>query len=227
MILFFTIGANRGIANPEIISSFGPRTCWLHYKIPKWNFTIWAQVTYQQGKSQNRICPLRGHIFAFTLYLSMIDITDSYTYLLLIYLEDDVFETLCNFFLWHVSSFYSSHSKHAMPFQQQHSFYWLGNFMSICHQHWLALCHHQLTYERAHLFLLKLNDCQRLSVPRRQHSTLWRPQSLHQWFFPVSSCYTRSKAVWPSSEWKICSWTCTVASMKAIVSTAFSSRTWM
>ena len=29
----------------------------------------------------------------------MIDITESYTYLLLVYLGDDAFETLCNFFL--------------------------------------------------------------------------------------------------------------------------------
>ena len=29
---------------------FGPGTFWLHYEIPIWNFTIWAQVTYQQGK---------------------------------------------------------------------------------------------------------------------------------------------------------------------------------
>ena len=91
-------------------------------------------------------------------FLSMIDITDSYTYPLLVYLGDDAFETLWNFFLWHVSSFYSSHSKHAMPFQQQHSFYRWGKFMSTCSRHRPALCHRQLTHERAHLFLLKSND---------------------------------------------------------------------
>ena len=88
----------------------------------------------------------------------MIDITGSYTYLLLVYLGDDAFETLWNFFLWHVSSFYSSHSKHAMPFQHQHSFYWEGNFMSTCSRHRLDLCHCQLTHEREHLFLLKSNN---------------------------------------------------------------------
>ena len=54
--------------------------------------------------------------------------------------------------------FYSSHSKHAMPFQQQHSFYRWGKFMSTCSRHRPALCHSQLTHERAHLFLLKSND---------------------------------------------------------------------
>ena len=135
------IGANRGIANLEIILSFGPGTFWWRDEIPKWNFTIWAQVTYQQGKSPNWKCPLRGHILTFKLFLSMIDITDSYTYLLLVYLGDGAFETLYNFFLWHVSRFYSSYSKNAMPFPQQHSFYQCWNFMSVCHQHCPALWH--------------------------------------------------------------------------------------
>ena len=63
------------------------------------------------------------------------------------------------FFLWHVCSFYSSHSKNSTPFQQQHSIYQLGNFMSICRQHLVALYHSQLTLERGHLFLMKSNDC--------------------------------------------------------------------
>ena len=56
---------------------------------------------YQQGKSEirnskirkseilNQKCSLRGHILAFALFLSIIDIADSYTYLLLVYLGDD------------------------------------------------------------------------------------------------------------------------------------------
>ena len=115
-------------------------------------------MTHQQKKLQNRKCRLRRKIFAFALFLSMIDITDSYTYLLLVYLGDDAFETLWIFFLWQLSSFYSSHSKHAMPFQQQHSFYRWGKFMSTCSRHRPALSHRQLTHERAHLFLLKSND---------------------------------------------------------------------
>ena len=54
------LGANRGIANLDIISSFGPGTFWRRDEIPKCIFTIWAQVTYQQGKLQNRKCLLRG-----------------------------------------------------------------------------------------------------------------------------------------------------------------------
>ena len=46
----------------------------------------------------------------------------SYTYLLLVYLGDDAFETLWIFFLWHVSSFYSNYRKHAMPFNNNIAF---------------------------------------------------------------------------------------------------------
>ena len=45
-----------------------------------------------------------------------------------------------------------------MPFQQQHSFYRWGKFMSTCSRHRPALSHRQLTHERVHLFLLKSND---------------------------------------------------------------------
>ena len=36
----------------------------------------------------------------------------------MVYLEVDAFEILCHFSLLDVSSIYSSHHKHAMPFQQ-------------------------------------------------------------------------------------------------------------
>ena len=125
------IGANRGIANPEIISSFGPGTFWRRDEIPFCNFTIWAQVTYQQGKSQNSKCRLRGQIFAFALFLSMIGITDSYTYLLLVYLGDDAFETLWNFFLWHVSSFTQAIANMQCPFNNNIAFIDGGNLWAL------------------------------------------------------------------------------------------------
>ena len=51
---------------------------------------------------------------------------------------DDAFENLHNFSLWHISSFYSSHCKHAMSLQQQHSLYGWGNFMRT---DWFVVCH--------------------------------------------------------------------------------------
>ena len=146
--------------------------------------------------------------------------------------------------------FYSSHSKHAMPFQQQHSFYRWGKFMSTCSRHRPALCHRQLTHERAHLFLLKSNDscfcnvsacawgfipASGLNFPRSRcmiapcklfelHLTLAKPavvilsslqtalrtlKTSKSALMVFSSFFMlRSKAVQPSSEWKICEGDC-------------------
>ena len=54
-----TVGANKDIANQEIILSFGPRTFWRRDEIPKWNFTILAQETYQQWEDIS----LHSHCF--------------------------------------------------------------------------------------------------------------------------------------------------------------------
>ena len=55
--------------------------------------------------------------------------------------------------IFHVSNLYSTFThKYAMPFQQKHSFYQKGDFMSNSGRHRLALYHSQHSNERVHLF---------------------------------------------------------------------------
>ena len=147
-------------------------------------------------------------------------------------------ETLCNFFLWHVSSFYSlsSIAKMQCPFNNNIAFIdWVILWASAVDIDWLYVtanllmkvrtCWNKMTvasvtcrpvledlFRQAdwifHVRVARLRLVNFLSftwLSRRQQSSspllcgqrgaLWRPQSLHQWFFPVSSYCTRSKAI--------------------------------
>ena len=70
------------------------------------------------------------HITTGQLYYFCRQLTSQiqYRYLPLVCLEHDVFEILCKFSFWNVSSFYSSHHKNTMPFPHHHRFYQWGIF---------------------------------------------------------------------------------------------------
>ena len=118
------IGASRGIAISEFISSFLPGTFWRRDEILNRNFSIWAQVTYQQGDSkmgnahwEDTSPPLHR-----ALVLSLIEITDT-IYICATGLSEEM-TCLKSSVIFHLSNFYSSYArKYAMPFQQNHSFY--------------------------------------------------------------------------------------------------------
>ena len=152
------IWASRGIANPEIISSFGPRTFWRRDEVPNRNFSIWAEVTYQQGnhKMGNVHWKDTSSPSHCALVLLLIEITNMISICATGLSEGKI--CLKSSIIFHVSNFYSNYRKYAMPFQQKHSFIDLVISWAIVVDI-DRLCHRQLSHKRAHLFLLKSNDC--------------------------------------------------------------------
>ena len=106
------IHMSRGIANPEIISSFGPGTFWRRDEFPKRNFSILAKLTNSQGnrKMGNAHWEDRSSPLHCALFLSLIKITDTICISSTGLSQEIIF--LKSYLIFHVYNFHSSHRAH-------------------------------------------------------------------------------------------------------------------